>query len=95
MNAATQTRHAVSLAGHPFIARLSRLMTFGADDLRNLERIVAAEPLVKAQDLVVIGDEYRNLCFVKSGHAIRYRCSAAAKDRYSTSSCPATSSDFP
>jgi CRP-like cAMP-binding protein len=82
MNAATQPRSApaVSLAGHPFITRLARLMTFGANDLRNLERIVETERLVKKRkDLVVIGDKYRNLCFVKGGYAIRYKLLRSGK----------------
>ena len=82
MNAATQPRsgQVVSLAGHPFITRLARLMTFGANDLRNLERIVETERLVKKRkDLVVIGDKYRNLCFVKGGYAIRYKLLRSGK----------------
>ena len=72
--------HDVSLAEHPFVARLSRLMKLSAADLRSLERIVDHERLVKRrQDLVVIGDEYRNLCFVKDGYAIRYKLLRSGK----------------
>jgi CRP-like cAMP-binding protein len=62
------------LAGHPFVMRLSRVMKLSAADLRNLEAIIEGECTVKKrQDLVVRGAEYRNLCFVKDGYAIRYR----------------------
>jgi CRP-like cAMP-binding protein len=74
MSAVTRAEDAVSLAGHPFATRLSRLMTFGKNDLRNLERIIVAEQMIKKKtDLVVIGDEFRNLCFVRDGYAIRYK----------------------
>src|SRR5262245_40504134 len=74
MDVASQTGHHMSLADHPFVARLSRFMTLGAADLKNLERIIESEQLVKKRkDLVVIGDAYRNLCFVKDGYAIRYK----------------------
>jgi CRP-like cAMP-binding protein len=62
------------LTGHPFVTRLSRVMKLDADDLRNLEAIIEGERSVaKRQDLVVHGTEYRYLCFVKDGYAIRYR----------------------
>jgi CRP-like cAMP-binding protein len=74
------TRHDVSLAEHPFVTRLSRLMKLGATDLRSLGRIVDSERLVrKRQDLVVIGNEYRNLCFVNDGYAIRYKLLRSGK----------------
>jgi CRP-like cAMP-binding protein len=74
MNIAAQIARDDSLAEHPFVARLSRLMQVGADDLRSLGRIIEGERLVKKrQDLVVIGSEYRSLCFVKDGYAIRYK----------------------
>ena len=85
MNVAPEIRHDVSLAGHPFVARLSRLMKLGAADLKNLERIVEGERLVKKRkDLVVIGDEYHNLCFVKDGHATATSSCAAASGKSST-----------
>jgi CRP-like cAMP-binding protein len=69
-----EIRHDVSLAEHPFVTRLSRLMELSAADLRILELIIESERLVKKRkDLVVVGCEYRNLCFVKDGHAIRYK----------------------
>jgi CRP-like cAMP-binding protein len=70
----TETRRDASLAEHPFVRRLSCLMELSAADLRALELIVESEQLVrKRKDLVVAGNEYRNLCFVKDGHAIRYK----------------------
>src|SRR5262249_56919643 len=61
-------------------ARLSRLMTLSAADLGSLARIIESERLVKKRkDLVVVGDEYRNLCFVKDGYAIRYKLLRSGK----------------
>jgi CRP-like cAMP-binding protein len=80
MNVAPAIEHKVSLAEHPFVARLSRLMKLSAADLRSLERIVESERTVKKRhDLVVIGDEYHNLCFVKDGYAIRYKLLRSGK----------------
>lgn len=80
MNVAARTEHDASLADHPFLTRLSRLMQLGATDLRSLERIVESERLIKKRkDLVVVGDEYRNLCFVKDGYAIRYKLLRSGK----------------
>ena len=74
MNIAAHITRDDSLAEHPFVARLSRLMQVGVDELRNLGGIIEGERLVKKrQDLVVIGSEYRSLCFVKDGYAIRYK----------------------
>ena len=75
-----QIGHDLSLAEHPFVARLSGLMAFSASDLENLERIVESERLVKRrQDLVVAGSAYRSLCFVKDGFAIRYKLLRSGK----------------
>ena len=80
MNAARQTELHPSLAEHPFAARLSRLMKLSASDLRSLELIIESERLVKKRnDLVVMGDPYRNLCFVKDGYAIRYKLLRSGK----------------
>jgi CRP-like cAMP-binding protein len=80
MSTAAQIGHDLSLAEHPFVARLSRLMAFSATDLENLERIVESERLVKRrQDLVVAGSAYRSLCFVKDGYAIRYKLLRSGK----------------
>jgi len=80
MNVAAQIGHDVSLAEHPFAARLSRLMTLSAADLRSLQLIVESERVIKKRkDLVVVGNEYRNLCFVKNGYAIRYKLLRSGK----------------
>jgi CRP-like cAMP-binding protein len=66
--------HDVSRAEHPFAVRLSRIMELSAADLGILELITQSERLVKKRkDLVVVGNEYRNLCFVRDGYAIRYK----------------------
>ena len=80
MNIAHQIRHDVSLAAHPFVARLSRLVTLSAADLASLEHIIKSEQLVKRRkDLVVVGHEFRNLCFVRDGYAIRYKLLRSGK----------------
>jgi CRP-like cAMP-binding protein len=79
MNVA-QLGHEGSLAEHPFVTRLARLIKLRAADLKSLELIVEGERLIqKRKDLVVIGDEYRNLCFVKDGYAIRYKLLRSGK----------------
>lgn len=80
MNVAAQIGQHISLAEHPFVARLSRFMQLSAADLRSLEHIIESERLVKKrQDLVVVGDAYRNLCFVRDGYAIRYKLLRSGK----------------
>src|SRR5262245_825689 len=80
MNVAAQTGHDISLAEHPFVVRLSRFMRLSAADLASLEQIIESDRLVKKRkDLVVVGDEYRNLCFVKDGYAIRYKLLRSGK----------------
>jgi CRP-like cAMP-binding protein len=79
MNVAGSIGHE-AFAKHPFVARLSRLMKLSAADLRGLELIIEGERLVKKrEDLVVVGDAYRNLCFVKDGYAIRYQLLRSGK----------------
>jgi CRP-like cAMP-binding protein len=64
----------VPLTGHPFLARLSRLIPIGASELSSLESIIEGERLTrKRRDLVVDGFEYKALCFVKDGYAMRYK----------------------
>lgn len=59
---------------HPFITRLSAIMKMSATDLRSLEKVISNERSIKKRkDLVVDGFEYRNLCFVKDGYAMRYK----------------------
>lgn len=61
-------------AEHPFAVRLSRFMKLEAADLDGFARLIEDEHVVKKRhDFVVQGDEYRNLCFVRDGYAIRYR----------------------
>src|ERR1043165_4464509 len=80
MNVAAKVGQQTLLAGHPFVARLSRLIKLSAGDLRSLELIVEGEQLVKKRkDLVVAGDTYRNLCFVRDGYAIRYKLLRSGK----------------
>jgi CRP-like cAMP-binding protein len=80
MTDAAPTGRGVSLAEHPFVARLSRFMQLSAADLRSLELIVEGERIIKKRkDLVVVGDQYRNLCFVKDGYAIRYKLLRSGK----------------
>jgi len=80
MDVAVQTGHDMSLAEHPFVARLARLMELSAADLGSLARIIESEQLIKKRkDLVVVGDEYRNLCFVQDGYAIRYKLLRSGK----------------
>src|SRR5262245_26971393 len=80
MHVAAQMQRDTSLAEHPFVARLSRFMKLSADDIASLEHIIEGERLVKKRkDVVVVGDEYRNLCFVKDGYAIRYKLLRSGK----------------
>jgi CRP-like cAMP-binding protein len=80
MSVAAQIAQEASLAEHPFAARLSRLIKISAADLSRLERIVESDRLIrKRKNLVVVGFEYRNLCFVKDGYAIRYKLLRSGK----------------
>jgi len=80
MSIAAQIAHDMSLAEHPFVARLSRFMKLSPADLSSLELIVESERLVKKRkDLIVVGYEYRDLCFVKDGYAIRYKLLRSGK----------------
>lgn len=65
-------RCAMPLDQHPFIARLSAFMTVSATDLSSLDKIIGNERSIeRRKDLVVDGFEYRNVCFVKDGYAMR------------------------
>jgi len=80
MNTAAQIENSPSFAKHPFVARLTRLVTLSASDLADFERIIEPERMVKKRkDLVVIGHEFRNLCFVRDGYAIRYKLLRSGK----------------
>src|SRR5271169_1620327 len=63
-----------ALDQHPFVARLLQLVDLKAADLKDLDAIIDGEILIrKRRDLVVDGYEYRKLCFVKDGYAVRYK----------------------
>src|SRR6476620_8606751 len=74
MSLATQIRSEGAPTAHPFVTRLMRLISLSANDLKSLDSIIDGERFVKKrQDLVVVGHEFRNLCFVRDGYAIRYK----------------------
>ena len=59
---------------YPLIARLLQYANFSAADLKSLDAIIDGELLIrKRRDLIVDGYEYRKLCFVKEGYAMRYK----------------------
>jgi CRP-like cAMP-binding protein len=59
---------------HPFVARLSQLVELKAAELKGLDDIIDGELVIrKRRDLVADGYEYRKLCFVKDGYAVRYK----------------------
>jgi CRP-like cAMP-binding protein len=59
---------------HPFVARLSQLVDLKAAGLKGLDDIIDGELVIrKRRDLIADGYEYRKLCFVKDGYAVRYK----------------------
>jgi CRP-like cAMP-binding protein len=65
---------AVTLEQHPFVTRLLRYAELNSADLKGLESIIDGEVLVRRRgDFIVDGDEYRKLCFVRDGYAVRYK----------------------
>ena len=59
---------------HPFVARLRQLVDLKAADLKRLDEIIDGELVIrKRRDLIADGYEYRKLCFVKDGYAVRYK----------------------
>ncbi|MGH6728210.1 MAG: Crp/Fnr family transcriptional regulator [Pseudolabrys sp.] len=69
---APTSRHA--LDQHPFVARLLQLVDLKAADLKALDDIIDGELVIrKRRDLIADGYEYRKLCFVKDGYAMRYK----------------------
>ncbi|MGH6663966.1 MAG: Crp/Fnr family transcriptional regulator [Pseudolabrys sp.] len=63
-----------TLDQHPFVARLSQLVDLRAADLKGLDDIIDGELVIrKRRDLIADGYEYRKLCFVKDGYAMRYK----------------------
>ena len=74
MSLATQIRSEGAPTAHPFVTRLMGLISFSANDLKSLDSIIDGERFVKKRkDLVVVGHEFLNLCFVRDGYAIRYK----------------------
>ncbi len=64
----------MQLENHPLVTKLSTFMTLGSDDLKSLGNIFEGERSIKKQrDLIVDGAEYRNLCVVRDGYAMRYK----------------------
>src|SRR5215475_4283304 len=65
---------ATRLQQHPFVTRLLQYVDLGPADLKSLEAIIDSELLVRRRgDLIVDGDEFRKLCFVTEGYAVRYK----------------------
>ena len=63
-----------ALDQHPFVARLLQLVDLKATDLKGLDDIIDGELVIrKRRDLIADGYEYRKLCFVKDGYAVRYK----------------------
>jgi CRP-like cAMP-binding protein len=63
-----------ALDRHPFVTRLSQYVALTDADLKCLDAIIDGELLIrKRRDLIVDGYEYRKLCFVKDGYAMRYK----------------------
>jgi len=63
-----------SLDGHPFIARVLQHIDLDAADLESLDAVIDGELTIrKRRDLIVDGYEYRKLCFVSDGYAVRYK----------------------
>jgi CRP-like cAMP-binding protein len=59
---------------HPFVARLMQYAALNEADLASLDAIIDGELTIrKRRDLIVDGYEYRKLCFVSDGYAVRYK----------------------
>ncbi len=59
---------------HPFVARLLQHVALDAAGLKALDDIIHGELVIrKRRDLIVDGYQYRKLCFVKDGYAVRYK----------------------
>jgi CRP-like cAMP-binding protein len=62
------------LEQHPFVTRLSQYVDLDSADLADLVAIIDGDLRIKRRgDVIVDGDEYRKLCFVKDGYAVRYK----------------------
>jgi len=65
---------ATTLQQHPFVTRLLQYVDLGSADLKSLQAIIDSDLLVRRRgDLIVDGDEFRKLCFVREGYAVRYK----------------------
>ena len=63
-----------ALDQNPFVARLLQYVDLSAADLKALDAIIDGElSIKKRRDLIADGDEYRKLCIVKDGYAVRYK----------------------
>jgi len=63
-----------TLDQHPFVARLLQLIDLKAADRKDLDSIIDGELVIrKRRDLIADGYEYRKLCFVRDGYAMRYK----------------------
>ena len=59
---------------HPLVARLSQLVDLKPAGLKGLDDIIDGELVIRRRrDLIADGYEYRKLCFVKDGYAVRYK----------------------
>jgi CRP-like cAMP-binding protein len=59
---------------HPFVARMAGQTDLTPGDLAALEGVFDGEQTIrKRHDLVVDGNEYRRLCFITDGYAVRYK----------------------
>jgi CRP-like cAMP-binding protein len=59
---------------HPFVMRLLQHVDLSTPDLDGLDGIIDGELSIrKRRDLIIDGYEYRKLCFVKDGYAVRYK----------------------
>ncbi len=68
------------LEQHPFVVRLLRYVSLSAADVKRLGDIIQGELLIhKRRDLIADGYEYRKLCFVKDGYAVRYKLLRSGK----------------
>ncbi len=65
---------ALEWSKHPFVSRLSGYVSLSETDKESLRRLLETRLVVKKRrDLVVDGLEYRKLCLVEDGFAVRYK----------------------
>jgi len=59
---------------HPFVRRLVQQINLRPADVKGLDDIIEGELLIRRRrDLIADGYEYRKLCFVRDGYAVRYK----------------------